>query len=38
LLAAEKEQVQNQAAEARTVIAREAEAMADKISSNILKA
>ena len=37
-LAAEKEQVQNQASEARTIIAREAEAMAEKISTNILKA
>ena len=37
-LAAEKEQVQNQAAEAKAIIAREAEAMAEKISTNILKA
>ena len=38
LLATEKDQVQNQAAEAKAVIARDAEAMAEKISSNILKA
>jgi F-type H+-transporting ATPase subunit b len=38
LLAAEKGQVQNQAAEAKTTIAREAEEMAERISSNILKA
>ncbi len=37
-LAAEKEQVQNQAAEAKSIIATEAEAMAEKISRNILKA
>ena len=33
-----KEQVRQQAAEARTIIAKEAEVMAEKISSNILKA
>jgi F-type H+-transporting ATPase subunit b len=33
-----KKQVQDQASEAKAVIAREAEAMAEKISSNILKA
>jgi F-type H+-transporting ATPase subunit b len=38
LLDSEKAQVQNQAAEARSIIAREAEEMAEKISSNILKA
>ena len=38
LLDSEKMQVQNQAAEAKSVIAKEAEAMAEKISSNILKA
>jgi len=38
LLDYEKAQVQNQAAEAKSIIAREADAMAEKISSNILKA
>src|SRR5215203_5994817 len=38
LLSAEREQVRSQAAEAKTVIASQAEAMAEKISSNILKA
>jgi F-type H+-transporting ATPase subunit b len=38
LLDSEKAEVQNQAAEARSIIAGEAEAMAEKISSNILKA
>jgi len=38
LLDYEKSQVQNQAAEAKSIIAREADAMAEKISSNILKA
>lgn len=33
-----RQQVQQQAAEARTIIAQEAEVMADKISNNILKA
>jgi F-type H+-transporting ATPase subunit b len=37
-LANEKAQIQQQADEARTVIAKEAEVMADKITSNILKA
>jgi F-type H+-transporting ATPase subunit b len=37
-LAAGKQEVQDQASEAKAVIAREAEAMAEKISSNILKA
>ena len=36
-LASEKQEVQKQATEARTIIAKEAEAMADKISANILK-
>lgn len=36
-LASEKSQIQQEAAEARTVIAKEAEAMAEKISTNILK-
>ena len=38
LLDSEKAQVQDQAAEAKSIIAKEAEAMAEKISSNILKA
>ncbi len=37
-LASEKSEIQQQAAETRTVIAKEAETMAEKISSNILKA
>lgn len=37
-LASGKQQVQQEAAEARTIIAKEAEVMAEKISSNILKA
>ena len=37
-LVSEKQQVRDQASEARTIIAKEAEAMAEKISSNILKA
>lgn len=37
-VAVEKRQIEQQAAEARTVIAKEAEVMAEKISSNILKA
>ena len=37
-LASEKRQVQDLASEARTIIAKEAEEMAEKISSNILKA
>jgi|SRR5687768_4335621 len=37
-LASEKRQVQDQASEARTILAKEAEVMAEKISSNILKA
>jgi F0F1-type ATP synthase membrane subunit b/b' len=38
LLESEKQLVQNQASEAKAIIAREAEALAEKISSNILKA
>jgi F0F1-type ATP synthase membrane subunit b/b' len=37
-LAARKQEVERQATEARTIIAKEAEVMAEKISSNILKA
>jgi F-type H+-transporting ATPase subunit b len=37
-LAAGKQEVQQQAADARTIIAKEAEVMAEKITSNILKA
>src|SRR5688500_8334860 len=37
-LASEKQQVQDQASKARATIAKEADAMAEKISSNILKA
>lgn len=37
-LAAGKNEVQQQAADARTIIAKEAEVMAEKITSNILKA
>ena len=37
MLSSEKEQVQQQAAEARTILAKEAEVMAEKISSNILR-
>lgn len=36
-LTSEKEQLQQQAAEAKTVIAKEAEVMAEKITSNILR-
>jgi F-type H+-transporting ATPase subunit b len=38
ILTSEKHEVEEEAAQARTVMAREAEAMADKISANILKA
>lgn len=38
MLAGEKKELQDQTAEARTVIAREAEEMADKITANILRA
>jgi F-type H+-transporting ATPase subunit b len=38
LLTTEKQQLQQQAAEAKTVLAKEAEVMAEKITSNILKA
>jgi hypothetical protein len=38
LLESEKQLLQNQASEAKAVIAGEAEAMAEKISNNILKA
>ena len=37
-VAAEKNQIEQQASEARTVIVKEAEAMADQITANILKA
>ena len=38
MLTSEKQQLEQQAAEAKAVIAKEAEVMADKITSNILKA